>query len=118
MVGIPVGSFLVGFNLSALLLYMGSFLPQERIPDSLLEPILEHLLGVSGKTYSNHFLLYLSLIKCLALVQMVILNTISNVTVEINKGNKIPMLLAFSKSLFETSPDQFRKDAQKVHHVA
>ncbi|KAJ9061225.1 hypothetical protein DSO57_1022549 [Entomophthora muscae] len=34
MVGIPVGSSLVGFHLSALLHYLGSFFPQEWIPDT------------------------------------------------------------------------------------
>ncbi|KAJ9068972.1 hypothetical protein DSO57_1039611 [Entomophthora muscae] len=50
--------------------------------------------------------------------QTVVLNQISAVSPNNNKGNKILMLLAFSQSLFETSPAQFQTDTQKVHHVA
>ncbi|KAJ9089619.1 hypothetical protein DSO57_1010989 [Entomophthora muscae] len=43
MVGIPVGSSLVGFHLSSLLHYLGSFLPQEWIPDNPFS--FSHLVG-------------------------------------------------------------------------
>ncbi|KAJ9066095.1 hypothetical protein DSO57_1039772 [Entomophthora muscae] len=51
-------------------------------------------------------------------VQTVVLNTLSAVAPGDYEGNNILMLLAFSKSLFETSPEKFTTDAQKVHHVA
>ncbi|KAJ9053375.1 hypothetical protein DSO57_1024764 [Entomophthora muscae] len=43
MVGIPVGSSLVGLHPSALLHYLGSFLPQEWIPDTLVAQIVFHV---------------------------------------------------------------------------
>ncbi|KAJ9067736.1 Retrotransposon-derived protein peg10 [Entomophthora muscae] len=51
-------------------------------------------------------------------VQTIVLNTLSSVAPGDNEGNKILMLLAFSKSLFKTSPEKFTTDTQKVHHVA
>ncbi|KAJ9086510.1 hypothetical protein DSO57_1003440 [Entomophthora muscae] len=50
--------------------------------------------------------------------QTVVLNQILAVSPDNNKGKKILMLLAFSQSLFETSPAQYQINTQKVHHVA
>ncbi|KAJ9062298.1 retrotransposon-like protein 1 [Entomophthora muscae] len=51
-------------------------------------------------------------------VQTVVLNTLSDAAPGDNEENEILMLLAFSKSLFKTSPENFTTDAQKVHYVA
>ncbi|KAJ9084558.1 hypothetical protein DSO57_1023224 [Entomophthora muscae] len=51
-------------------------------------------------------------------VQIVVLNTLSAIVPGDNEGNKILMLLAFSKSLFKTSPEKFTTVTQKVYHVA
>ncbi|KAJ9049128.1 hypothetical protein DSO57_1027829 [Entomophthora muscae] len=51
MVGIPVGSSLVGFHPTALLHYLGSLLSQEWIPDSNTVKIYTLLVLGSGTRY-------------------------------------------------------------------